>query len=237
MRQQIERDGFASVDALTSAAEVARLVDVYDRLFDPDGPVGVQDRFELAGEPGQKALLPQVTNPERYAPELLETAAYRAATDIARSVLGEDVVPAGMHAIRKPAHDGAQTPWHQDEAYWDPRVEHHAVSIWMPLQPVTVGNGCMQFVPGSHRGPVLEHRLVSPDAHGLVLADLSVIREVVACPLPAGGATVHTGRTVHYTGPNATDAPRRALIMAFSRPTRPLAEPRSFGWQRPEWNS
>lgn len=234
--EQLDQDGYAVVEQLSPPDEIARLVDAYDHLFGPDSPVRAGDRYELAGEEGTAPLLPQVTNPDHYLPELLETQAYRNATALARSVLGEDVRPAGMHAIRKPPHDGAETPWHQDEAYWDPAVEHDAISIWMPLQPVTVGNGCMQFMPGSHRLPVLEHRLIRPDAHGLALTDLSVVRRIAACPLPAGGATVHTGRTVHYTGPNATDAPRRALIMAFSRPTHPLDSPRSFPWQRPEWN-
>lgn len=237
IRTAVRRDGFATVEALTTAEEIAWLVEAYDRLFEPDSAVRAEDRFELAGEQDGAGLLPQVVNPERYLPELLDTIAHRQAFELARAVLGEEARPAGMHAIRKPPRDGAETPWHQDEAYWDPRFEHDAISIWMPLQRVTVGNGCMQFVPGSHRDGVLEHRLVSPTAHGLVLADLSVIRHIEACPLPAGGATVHTSTTVHYTGPNATDSPRRALIMAFDRPGTPLPEPRSYPWQRPEWHT
>jgi hypothetical protein len=41
---------------------------------------------------------------------------------------------------------------------------------------------------------------------------------------------------VHYAGPNTTDEPRRALIMAFAREPQPLAEARDFFWQRPEWS-
>ena len=65
-----------------------------------------------------------------------------------------------------------------------------------------------------------------------MLVDDSAVTEPVVCPLPLGGATVHGNRTVHYTGPNRSDEPRRALIMSFASPSRARAEPRSFAWQR-----
>ena len=34
-------------------------------------------------------------------------------------------------------------------------------------------------------------------------------------PLKAGGCTIHTGRTLHYTGPNVTKSPRRAYIVNY----------------------
>lgn len=37
----------------------------------------------------------------------------------------------------------------------------------------------------------------------------------VACPLPAGGMTIHQPKTLHYTGPNRTNTPRRAYILFF----------------------
>ena len=137
-----------------------------------------------------------------------------------------------MHAIRKPGRTGVETPWHQDEAYWDPARDHFAISVWIPLQPVTEDNGCMQFQPGSNRLPVLEHRRVDPATEGLVLVDDSPVTDPVVCPLSLGGATVHGSRTVHYTGPNRSEDPRRALIMSFASPSRARTEQRSFPWQR-----
>jgi ectoine hydroxylase-related dioxygenase (phytanoyl-CoA dioxygenase family) len=90
-------------------------------------------------------------------------------------------------------------------------------------------------VPGSHVLDVAPHRLINPDSHGLVVESEEHVQGAVACPLPPGGATMHSSRTLHYAGPNTTDEPRRALIMAFACPVRPLDEPRTFPWQRPEW--
>lgn len=229
--------GFLSIDRLTSEVEIAELLGIYDALFEPGAAIGENDRLELAGGPDEAPVLPQIVNPDHYAPELLLTVAYRNAQTIARQILGDDMSPMGMHAIRKPPRDGGATPWHQDEAYWDPGMDHHAISIWMPLQPVTIENGCMQFVPGTHTSEVQEHRLINPDSHGLVVTHPESVGHAVACPLPAGGATIHASRTLHYAGPNTTDQPRRALIMAFAAPPTRRATARSFPWQRPEWAS
>jgi hypothetical protein len=53
----------------------------------------------------------------------------------------------------------------------------------------------------------------------------------VACELPAGGATIHHGRTLHYTPPNNSDDYRRAYIAMGSAHERPLAVSRKFPWQ------
>jgi hypothetical protein len=53
----------------------------------------------------------------------------------------------------------------------------------------------------------------------------------VACELPAGGATFHHGRTLHYTPPNNSEDYRRAYIAMGSAYEKPLAAPRSFPWQ------
>ena len=230
--------GFLRLEAITTADEVTRLQAVYDRLFEPGAAVDEKDRFELAGT-ADAPVLPQITNPDHYAPELLETTALRNAKGIAEQLLGDGqghgVTSAGMHAIRKPPRDGAATPWHQDEAYWDPHFEHFGISVWMPLQPATLENGCMQFVPGSHHLGIQPHQLINPDSHGLELQSLELVEEAVACPLPPGGATVHFSRTIHYAGPNVSTEPRRALIMGFNGQPRELAEPRNMPWQRPEW--
>lgn len=228
--EQFRRDGFIALDAITDAEEVERLREIYDRLFARESGFEEGDRIELAGG----ATLPQIVNPEKYEPELLQTKAMQNAHAIARRLLGPDAVSAGSHAIMKPPQHGAATPWHQDEAYWHPAYDHHALSVWMPLQPATLENGCMQFVPGSHSLPIVPHRLINEDAHGLVVEE-EPGEAAVPCPIPAGGATVHSGRTLHYAGPNGSDAPRRALIMAFRLDPTPVDPPHDYHWQRPEW--
>jgi ectoine hydroxylase-related dioxygenase (phytanoyl-CoA dioxygenase family) len=229
-------NGFLALDSLASAEEVERMRGAYDRIFADRSGREVGDQFDLAGtdEEGREAVLPQILNPSRYAPDLAE-GAYRArALAICRQLLGDEAEMGGDHAILKPARIGSETPWHQDEAYWDESHLHEAVSVWIPLQEATIENGCMWFLPGTHRQSVQPHRPLGndPRIHALeTTAELDLDR-AVACPIPAGGCTIHHCRTFHYTGPNRSDEPRRALILGAGVPALKLDTPRDFHWNR-----
>ena len=135
---------------------------------------------------------------------------------------------------------------HQDEAYAPPAVDYGqnggfgVVNSWMPLQDVTVESGCMQFVPwmDGKQPDVLNHHHINndPRIHGLEVDDLAPTRRAVACPLPAGGATFHVMRTLHFSGPNSTDEPRRAFILKFAVPgaAAPVDNPPERPWQHAE---
>lgn len=228
------REGYLRLKAITTADEVERVCGVYDRLFAERRGREVGDQFDLAGadEEDRPAALPQILHPSRYASELADSQIRTAGEAIARALLGPEATFIEDHAILKPAGHGAPTPWHQDEAYWDPGFEYRSLSIWVPLQEATIENGCMQFVPGSHRGEVLPHHAIGhdPRVHGLEV-DAADVSGKVACPIPAGGATVHHCRTLHYAGANLTEAPRRAYIMTFGLPPRALGTPRHFPWR------
>lgn len=230
------RDGFLAIEQLTTADEIAAMREVYDRLFGRRDGFDKGDHLELSelDDEGRETL-PQILSPDKYAPELASTLARRNALALARQLLGPEAEHSGDHAIMKPPGLGAPTPWHQDEAYWNPAVLHTALSIWMPLQEATVENGCMHFVPGSHVRDVVPHHLASADAHALEVDSSELVADEVACPIPAGGATIHHCRTVHYAGPNVSTTPRRAYIMGFHGQHRPLPVARDFSWQRPEW--
>ena len=230
---EYERNGFLGIDALTTPREVDGLIAAYDRMF--LAGAGKEDgmAWDLTNaDPQGEADLPQIIYPSKYEPIFTETRLYRTAHVIAEQILGPEVELWFDHAIYKPPHHGAETPWHQDEAYHDPKLEHDALDIWVPLQDVDESNGCMHFIPGSHRWPVLPHHSIGDDPRVAGLeADPFDVRDVVSCPLRAGGATVHTLRTMHYTPANHSDRPRRAYIMAFGVPARPGDQTREFPWR------
>ena len=99
----------------------------------------------------------------------------------------------------------------------------------------------MQFVPGTHRQEVLPHHPIGNDPRiiGLEVDEPQKLAAgAVACPIPAGGATVHHSRMLHYTSPNHSDGPRRAYILTFGTPRKQRATPRNFYWleqQKTKW--
>ncbi len=229
-----QKNGYVVLDAIASAEELVELRRIYDDLFQQRAGRAEGMQFDLAGsdEEGAEATLPQILAPSRYAPEL-NTMNFKArAQAYAQQLLGGEC-EGGEHAILKPPFTGSDTPWHQDEAYWSPDLHYSSLSIWMPLQDVTVEAGCMQFVPGSHLKGVLPHHPIDhdPRVHGLEVDDFKE-DTIAACPIPAGAVTVHHCRTLHYAGPNRTAEPRRAYIQVYGLPTRPRRQTRDFYWQR-----
>lgn len=227
-------NGYLAIDAITTQEEVEFIRAIYDRLFDTRAGREEGNQFDLAGtdEEGKVAALPQILNPVKYAPELRDTLVHANALSMARQLLGEEASGGGAHAILKPARYGAPTPWHQDEAYWNPDLDYYSISVWVPLQPATLENGCMQFVPGTHRWEVQPHHCINndPRIHGLEIDQTPNEDQIAICPLPPGGATFHLSRTLHYTAPNLSDTPRRAYILGFGTQPKPRTESRDFYW-------
>lgn len=227
-------NGYLSIPNLMPLDEVEWMRGIYDRLFAEKVGRDVGDQFDLAGtdEEGKEAVLPQILGPAKYAPELRESQLWTNAEHVVKQLLGPDASFGDGHMIFKPAHIGAETPWHQDEAYWDPGLDYTSLSIWVPLQEALVENGCMWFVPGTQNLPVQPHRSVGGDVriHALEMLDPPAMECAVACPLPPGGATFHSSRTMHYTGPNRSALDRRAYILSGGLPATPRGDGRRFEW-------
>jgi len=230
-----QEQGYLAIDAIMPAEEIAVVKAIYDRLFTPEAGSDA-DLYDLNGarEKGKTISIPQILNPAKYAPELLATQMVANLKSIMQQLHGAETKMMGDHAINKPPHNAAATPWHQDEAYWNPAKEYSSLSIWIPLQPATKENGCMHFVPGSHRSEIVPHRPIgdNPLTPGLEVEPGAFdFSGAVACELPAGGATIHHGRTLHYTPPNNSDDYRRAYIAMGSAFEKTRAVPRKFPWQ------
>jgi ectoine hydroxylase-related dioxygenase (phytanoyl-CoA dioxygenase family) len=232
-------NGFLSLERITTDEEVEWLRGIYDRLFTERLGEEKGEYFDLGGPRAHdgKEVLPQVLGPENKFPELKETIYFRNARRLAAALIGVDeaAISGGGHMILKPPRYGRETPWHQDEAYWDPGVRPRSLSVWLPLDPATLESGCMQFIPGSHKGEVRWHRHIDndPTVHGLVTDEVDASL-AVPCPIPVGGATIHTCRTMHYAGTNTTDQPRRAYILVLGAPAEKVAPPASRPWQDEE---
>ncbi len=227
--------GYLALDAITTPEEVERLRAIFERLFAVRAGWKKGKSFDLTGcdDADTKPVLPQILNPVEFAPELAGTQVRHHALAVARELLGDGAEPWFEHAIYKPPQYGAATPWHQDEAHrYDPGVDYEQLSIWIPLQPATLENGCMKYIPESHRGPILTHRSLGGDPRKSALECIGDfdLAATVPCPLPAGGAAIHHCRTLHSAGANTSDIPRHAYILAFRGAPRTCLEREIFPW-------
>lgn len=120
----------------------------------------------------------------------------------------------------KPAHHGGVVAWHQDYSYWTRTTPMAHLSCWIGLDDSTRENGCVHYVPGSHRWPLLP-------ITGLA-GDMQAIKEVlteeqkaefkpVAIELKRGEASFHHPLMIHGSYENKTDRPRRAAVINVFR--------------------
>lgn len=228
-------NGFLVIQSISTPEELDWMRVVYDRLFEDKVGWDEGAQFDLGGtdEEGKTAALPQLLGPSRYEPRLKHTLCRANVLAITRQLLGEQADIRGDHMILKPAGYGAPTPWHQDEAYWNPDLDYCTTNFWMPLQDASVESGCLWFIPGSHRWDILQHQSIGADVrvHGLELVEGQIDTSIaVACPITAGGVTIHANRTLHYAGPNKTGQPRRAYIQGGGIDAKQRTTPRRFPW-------
>jgi ectoine hydroxylase-related dioxygenase (phytanoyl-CoA dioxygenase family) len=120
----------------------------------------------------------------------------------------------------KPARHGGVVIWHQDYSYWIRTTPMAHLSCWIGLDDSTRENGCVHYVPGSHRGPLLP-RLSFANDMDAVLDSLTAEQRAefkpVAIELKAGECSFHHPMMVHGSYANRTNSPRRAVVLNVFR--------------------
>ena len=123
------------------------------------------------------------------------------------------------HGLIKPGGEQSKaTNWHQDAPYW-PMEQVGALSAWIALDDVNLENGCMQFIPGSHKYGRLAPVALSTEGASVLKdiekTNIEIEVEPVVMEMEAGSVTFHHGCTFHYATPNQTSCPRRALAIIY----------------------
>lgn len=128
-------------DRLAAEPFATRLLKLYTAQM-ADAPVLFRPQLHLAG------LFPLFFNP--------------ALLDIVETILGGEIRLYPNYSVRPKYPDLAATEvlWHQDGGYTEGDVgDLRMVNVWTPFVPARVANGCMQFIPGTHKlGPVPHER-------------------------------------------------------------------------------
>ena len=117
----------------------------------------------------------------------------------------------------KPARHGGVVAWHQDYSYWTRTEPMAHLTCWIGLDDATRDNGCLQYIPGSHKWTLLPITGLAGDMNAIedVLSDeqWEQFQKPVAIELKAGEASFHHPLMVHGSRENSTDQPRRATVI------------------------
>ena len=215
LRERFERDGFVVVPGFLNAAALAHLRENVERYvrdvvpglpatqafyLDRDRPETLKQLHGMCVDPYFAAL--------RDDPQWLS---------LAEELLGEPVRTREPEWFNKPPASESPTPPHQDNYYFN-LTPPQVLTIWVALDPVDLENGCLRYLPGSHREGVRPHgrSQILGFSQGITDYGPADAAREVTVQLRAGDAVVHHGLMVHRAEANRSlDRHRRAFALVL----------------------
>lgn len=217
-----ERDGVVRVPGLFQPEEVTRLRAELTRYIEEDLSSKPPDARTM--EPDGKTVR-NLWRIEQHHPEfckLLERPDIVAL--VGKLVHGEPLL-VGVETFNKPARVGSGVPYHQDNAYFC-QTPPDMLTVWIAMDPVTLENGPVYYIKGSHLEGMLPTRPsgVKGNSIGLAEAPAVPVDEQFCGLLNPGDALIHQCQTIHHSAPNRSEHPRLGLLLVY-RGTHTTTDP------------
>ena len=142
--------------------------------------------------------------------------------DAVQTILGPDLIAWSCEFFIKEPRTEKIVSWHQDLTYWGLGATQQQVTAWLALSPATVASGCMKFVPGSHKNPIIPHNDTFSDSNLLsrgqeIAVDVDE-NDAVDIVLQPGQMSLHHGLIFHGSGPNVSDDRRIGVAIRYITP-------------------
>lgn len=210
LAEQFQRDGWIVVRGVITSDDVASMNDVFSEILPenaewPSGPDGVLG--EITGASKAYEPLARIARDPRFG-------------TLAAEVLGASSVQLLQDSLLyKPARAGASVHWHQDYTYLGFLTPSRIVTVRIALYPESVDSGAMRVVSGSHHwGLVGEIRALTESRVDSLVPSLTgeqrdAVEHAEPVLLEPGDVSLHHCLTLHGSGPNRGDQPRRTILL------------------------
>lgn len=215
LRAEFEAQGFVVLRGFLQGDALARLqaeVDRYIRDIVPHLPEA--DAFyEDRSRPESLKQLHRMQQ-DRFFAELLTDLHW---TSIAEALLQESALAQGAEWFNKPPRMEHATPPHQDNFYFcfsPPQV----LTMWLALDEIDHENGCLRYIPGSHRRGIRPHVRTRTLGFSQGIADYGDRDRAAEVAIPAlpGDLLIHHGNTIHRADANrSATRHRRSFALVF----------------------
>ena len=134
-----------------------------------------------------------------------------------KPLLGENILLWYSVVFVKPPKSKGMIPWHQDSTYWALN-EDKGLTLWLALSEVNEANGCVNYIPQSHKYSDFEHEIENSEEN--LLARGQKIKgfnpeSSKKIELNPGEASIHHVKTLHQSNPNLSDNPRLGLAFRY----------------------
>ncbi len=219
-RAQFHRDGVVCLPQALPASTLALALQAYQWSLAHPGPGAA----ELPGK-GGGMFYQDLANPRAFGAyqQLLENTVIG---DIVAGLWGKPTVWFMYEQVfRKSGGNTRRTPWHQDSPYLPVRGEDLAV-MWISFDPVDKDHA-LEFVRGSHRGPLYDGSRFDPDDDTAPLYDDGTLPRlpdieanrslwpIVSWATNPGDVLVFHPAVLHGGGATTPESVRRTLSLRF----------------------
>ena len=201
--------GWAVVENVFAAEEAERIAQLALRISQEELKSGGDRYVADASDDGEFA-------PRKIERPFSKHADFQAFTldqqlvQLLANLLGAPPLLATDQLFMKPPRFGSAKPYHQDNFYFQCQPADHVITAWIALDDVDADNGCLRYIDGSHKGPILAHEPVPGEPYNLVPPpELIDLRKESLALVRKGGVVFHHGQALHTSHRNESDRWRR----------------------------
>ena len=175
---------------------------------------------EILAQKGANLRADQLDVPHFKYPELFEFLLADEVLDIVESILGPNIGLWSSHFICKEPEIGRATPWHEDSAYWNGRMDRmdQILTVWLAIDPSDRENGCMRVIPGSHANGFSDYEDVDHHKNTFgrqILSDTIDESKAVYFELEPNQSSLHDARLIHGATSNSSARRRCGFTMRY----------------------
>lgn len=219
MYAQYQAQGYVLIPDALNPAEVAELQATTDRIAAQATGLTEENSlfdFEAAHTP-EVPMVQRLKKPHRVDPLYFALAKHPAIFTLVQRICGENMRLSHSKINMKAAREGSPLEWHQDWAF-APHTNMSTCVASVMIDDVSLENGAMQVLPGSHKGPLFDHH--DPELGFVGAVDIAAqnvdIGGAASLVGAAGTVSIHHPMTMHGSGANRSGRQRRILFLEYA---------------------
>jgi ectoine hydroxylase-related dioxygenase (phytanoyl-CoA dioxygenase family) len=211
-----DEHGYVVLPGLLAGPTLDRLRALTDEVAARAADVAADDAwFDFDTDAAGRRTIQRIKKPNRIDPYYAEQAGNAEILAILTRIIGERVRLSHTKINMKSANGGAALEWHQDWAF-APHTHMGTCVASVMLDGAWASNGAMQVIPGSHKGPLLDHHDEEGFFCGAVDTKEIDLPRAVLLEGPPGTVSFHHPMTLHGSSVNRSGDPRRILFYEYA---------------------
>jgi len=216
--KKYEKDGYIIIDNVIDKFFLNKIKLATDKIVEKSSLINKSnDQYDLADNHSKnKPSIRRIKQPQNFDNTFKELLFYPSVIDKVTSLLGNNFrLHNGKMNMKSPSA-GDLVDWHQDWAFY-PHSNDDVLAVGIMLDDMTLENGSVLFVPGSHKGQVYNHHHNGYFAGAIDIKKNSIdLSKTVEVTGKAGSITIHHARLLHASKPNNSNSMRRFLLWEFA---------------------